>query len=133
MGSREPVNVFQGLRMGSWRTLRNEMSEETPVLTQSKRLDWEGVLVPVRGEQQGEGTQETCSAGWLTVSGFMGMGTVSGWSLASRPAWSLLGLGLAQCPSWQHTHFSAKMDSSAKDPGKVAVSSLLWAPPQPSS
>ena len=36
------------------------------------------------GEQQGKGTQENCSATWLTVSDFMVMGLVSGWSLASH-------------------------------------------------
>ena len=36
------------------------------------------------GEQQGKGTQENCSAMWLTVSGFMVMGLVSGWSLANH-------------------------------------------------
>ena len=35
------------------------------------------------GEQQGKGTQENCSAMWLTVSGFMVMGLASGLSLAS--------------------------------------------------
>lgn len=54
---------FPGPENGLLANTRNEMSEETPVLTQHKRLDWEGALVPVRGEQQGEGTQETCSAG----------------------------------------------------------------------
>ena len=32
------------------------------------------------GAQQGKGTQENCSAGWLAVSGFMVMGLVSGLS-----------------------------------------------------
>ena len=36
------------------------------------------------GEQQGKGTQENCSATWLTVSGFMVMGLVSGLSLANH-------------------------------------------------
>ena len=31
-----------------------------------------------------EGTQENCSASWLTVLGFMVMGLVSGWSLANH-------------------------------------------------
>ena len=35
-------------------------------------------------EQQGKGTQENCSATWLTVSGFMVMGLVSGWALANH-------------------------------------------------
>ena len=37
-------------------------------------------------EQQGKGTQESCSATWPTVLGFMGMGLVSRLSLASHPA-----------------------------------------------
>ena len=36
------------------------------------------------GEQEGKGTQENCSATWLTVLGFMVMGLVSGLSLASH-------------------------------------------------
>ena len=36
------------------------------------------------GEQEGKGTQENCSAAWLTVLGFMVMGLVSGWSLANH-------------------------------------------------
>ena len=31
-----------------------------------------------------KGTQENCSAVWLTVSGFMVMGLVSGWSLVTH-------------------------------------------------
>ena len=36
------------------------------------------------GEQQGKGTQENCSAVWLTVLGFMVMRLVSRWSLANH-------------------------------------------------
>ena len=36
------------------------------------------------GEQQGKGTQENCSAMWLTVSGFMVMGLVPGFSLVNH-------------------------------------------------
>ena len=36
------------------------------------------------GEQEGKGTQENCSATWLSVSGFMVMGLVFGWSLANH-------------------------------------------------
>ena len=36
------------------------------------------------GEQQGKGTQENCSATWLTVSGFMVMGLDSRLSLANH-------------------------------------------------
>ena len=35
-------------------------------------------------EQEGKGTQEDCSATWLTVSGFMVMGLVSVRSLANH-------------------------------------------------
>ena len=36
------------------------------------------------GEQEGKGTQEDCSAIWLTVLAFMVMGLVSRWSLANH-------------------------------------------------
>ena len=36
------------------------------------------------GEQEGKGTQESCSATVAQVSGFMVMGLVSGWSLANH-------------------------------------------------
>ena len=35
-------------------------------------------------EQEGKGTQEDCSATWLTVLGFMAMGLVSRLSLANH-------------------------------------------------
>ena len=35
------------------------------------------------GKQEGKGTQENCSATWLSVAGFMVMGLVSGLSLAN--------------------------------------------------
>ena len=42
-------------------------------------------------EQQGKGTQENFSAMWLTVSGFMAVGLISGWSSANHcDSWSLL-------------------------------------------
>ena len=56
--------------MGS-RTLGNELSEETHVLTKQEIL-------------LGKGTQEKNSVTWLAVSGFMVMGLVSGWSLANH-------------------------------------------------
>ena len=37
------------------------------------------------GEQWGKGTPENCSATWLTVSGLMVMGFISGLSLANHP------------------------------------------------
>ena len=43
--------------------------------------------------QQGKGTQENCSATWLTVSGFMVMGLVSWLSLANSFAWPTSGSG----------------------------------------
>ena len=36
------------------------------------------------GEWEGKGTQENCSAEWLSVLSFMVMGLVSGWSLANH-------------------------------------------------
>ena len=71
---------FSGWRMGSCLILRNELSEETHVLTKKETVGkW-----CLGEEQQGKETQENCSATWLTVSGFMGMGFISGFSLASH-------------------------------------------------
>ena len=71
---------FQGPKLGSCLTLRNELSEETHA---DKARDFIVKGHP-GGEQEGEGTQENCSAAWLAVSGFMVMGLVSGWSLANH-------------------------------------------------
>ena len=65
--------------MGSCLTLRSELSEETRV---DKARDFIG-KGPPGGEQEGKGTQESCSATWLAVLGFMVMGLPSGLSLAS--------------------------------------------------
>ena len=48
-----------------------------------------GKRLPGR-EQKRKGTQVNCSATWLTVSGVMVMGLVSGFSVASHLAWSIL-------------------------------------------
>ena len=73
-------------------------------------------------ERQGKRAQN-CSATWLEVSGFMGMGLVSGLSLtkhlASARTWS------AQGPPWWPMNLSAKTHLSAKDPGSWVISSLL--------
>ena len=71
-------DTFQGPRVGSCLTVRNELSEETCA---DKTRDFIGKGHP-GGEQQGQGTQENSSATWLAVLGFMGMELVSGLSLA---------------------------------------------------
>ena len=111
--------------VGSCLTLRNELSEETHVLTKQEIM---GKGHPGR-EQQGRGTQENCSATWLTVSGFMVMGLVSGLSLASHLTWPIF--GLTQGPCWWLVHLSAKMDFGVRVSGRLAISSLLFlAPPE---
>ena len=65
---------FQGPKLGSCLTLRNELSKETRA---DKARGFIGEGRP-GGEQEGEGAQESCSAAWLAVSGFMVMGLVSG-------------------------------------------------------
>ena len=70
------------------------------------------------GKQQGEGTQENCSATWLAVSSFMVMKLVSGFSLANHPVlasiWSDSGPFLAT-----RTSLSAKIDSSVRASGRL--------------
>ena len=55
---------FQGPKLGSCLTLGNELSEETHVLTKQGILLGKG---HPGGEQLGKGTQENCSAIWLSL------------------------------------------------------------------
>ena len=71
---------FQGPKLGSCLTLRNELSEETHA---DKARDFIG-KGHLGGEQEGKGTQENRSAEWLAVWGCMVMGLVSGQSLGSH-------------------------------------------------
>ena len=68
--------------MGSYLTLRNELSEETHVLT--KQETSLGRSARANQEQQGEESQENCSATWLTILGITVMGLVSRLSLISH-------------------------------------------------
>ena len=77
-GRRSP---FQGAKVGSCLTLRNELSEETPVLIKQETSLEGGAQVESSGVR---GAQENCSATWLTVPGFRGTGLFSGLSLASH-------------------------------------------------
>ena len=61
--------LIQGLTVGCCLALRNELSEETHVLTKQEIL----LGRAPGGEQWGKGAQEDCSAMWLTV-GFYGDG-----------------------------------------------------------
>ena len=69
--------------MGSCPTLGSEFFKETHELTKQDFV----VKGHPGGEQQVKGNQEGCSATWLTVSGFMVMGFVSGLSLANHLVW----------------------------------------------
>ena len=71
---------FQGPKLGSCLILGNELSTETRA---DKARDFIG-KGHLGEEQQRKGTQENCSATWLTVSGFMVRGLVSKWSLANH-------------------------------------------------
>ena len=73
-------DLFQGPRVGSCLTLRNELSEETCA---EKARDFIGKGYSGK-EQQSKGTQENCSVVWLVVSGFMVIGLLSRLSLANH-------------------------------------------------
>ena len=73
-------NPFHSLRAGSFLTLGNELSKETCAVKAGDFIG-KGCL---GGGQEGEGSWENYSATWLTVSGFMGIGLISGLSLASH-------------------------------------------------
>ena len=72
--------------MGSSRALRSELSEETRQTCQTcadNTRDFIGKGHLGR-DQYGKGTQEGCSATWLTVLCFVVLGLVSGLSLAKH-------------------------------------------------
>ena len=71
---------FQGLRMDSCLTLANKLFEKRSAV-QARDFTGKGCW---GRRQEGEGNGENCSATWLTVSGFMVIGLVSGVSLASH-------------------------------------------------
>ena len=74
-----------------------ELSKETRA---DKAREFTGKGHP-SGEQQGKGNQENSSVTWLVVSGFMVMGLVSRWSLATNHSNSVFpgGARIAQ-PRW---------------------------------
>ena len=112
----------RGTRVGSRLTLRNELSEETHLVTKQKTLLGRGTKEESRRER--ESRKPLCHMAYSLR--FYGSGLVSRFSLANCPAWPLL--GLAQGPSWWHMHLSAKMDSSVKNSGRLVVSFFLLAP-----
>ena len=69
---------FQGPKLGSCLTLRNELSEETHVLTKQEILLGNGTRVENRR------VRLPSSVTWLAVSGFIVMRLVSGLSLANH-------------------------------------------------
>ena len=78
------------------------------------RFYWEG---HPGGEQEGKGTQENCSAAWLTVSGFVVMALVSGWSLASHTnsdSFLVAHASLSQDGCWQEGFW--EVDGQAGSP-----------------
>ena len=64
---------FQGPKLGSCLTLRNELSEETHVLTKQEILLGKGTQV-----ENSRVREPNSSVTWLKVSGFMVIGLVSG-------------------------------------------------------
>ena len=72
---------FQGLKLGSCLTLRNELSKGTHVLTKQEILLGKGTQVESRRVRE---PRRTALPQWLAVLGFMVTGLVSGLSLASH-------------------------------------------------
>ena len=71
---------FQGPKLGSCLTLRNELSEETHVLTKQEILLGKGTRV--ESSRVRETRRTALRRG--SHSGFMVMGLVSGWSLVTH-------------------------------------------------
>lgn len=105
---------FQGRRAGSCLTLRNELLEETHVMTE-QRLCWEGVPRQRAAEHGDPGGPLSA---WLAGPGFKVMGSASGLSLDDHLAWLIF--GPTQGLSSLCAHLSAKVDSSKKASGRLA-------------
>ena len=72
---------FQGLKVGSCLTLRNELSEETHVLTKQEILLGKSTLAESSRVRE---PRRTALQNWVAVLGFMVMELVSGLSLANH-------------------------------------------------
>ena len=99
---------FQGPKGGSGLTFRNELSEETNMLTKQKTL---------LGRRAQAESKRVRKPTWLKVSGFRAMGLVSRLSLANHSdSGSLL--------------VAHKMDASEKDSGRwcllLTFPELVW-------
>ena len=73
--------LLPGPKLGSCLTLRNELSEETHVLTKQESLLGKGTRLESSRVRE---PRRSALPLWLTVSGFMVMGVVSEWSLANH-------------------------------------------------
>ena len=69
--------------MGFCLALENELSKETHVLAKQEILLGKGTQVESNRVREPRRTALSGSVGWLSVSGFMVMGLVCGWSLAN--------------------------------------------------
>ena len=95
---------FQGPKLSSYLTLRNELSEETRVLTKQEILLGKGTQVESNRVREPRRTALSGSVGWLSVSDFMVMGLVFGWSLANHSnsgSFLVAQVSLSQDGCWQ--------------------------------
>ena len=98
---------FQSPREGSFLALRNELSEETHVLTEQETLLGRGTRAERSRVREPKGIAlPRGSLSWV----------LRGWSESSGCFRSII---LTRGP-WWHTHRSAKMDSSKKDSARLA-------------
>ena len=114
---------FQGLKMGSCLTFRNELSEETHMLTKQKTLLGRGPPEQraAGGGDPGEVLCHVAHSPWFCRNG------VSFWVVCLD---ILLGPHLVWPRVLGSTCTSAKMSSSAKDSGRLGIFSLFLAPPK---
>ena len=103
--------LLPGLKVGSYLTLGNELSEETHLLTKQEILLGKDTRVENSKAREPRKTALPVSKTvlWLAVLGFMVMELVSRLSLANH---------LTQSPSWWCMPCSAKMDAREKDSGR---------------
>ena len=111
---------FQGQRVGSCLTLKNELSEETHPLTRQKCL-WKGTAGWKTSREGNPGELLCCVASSLRFYGNqIRFWVISGQLCCLACIWS------DAVPSWWPMHLSVKMDSSMKDSGRLMGHIMGW-------
>ena len=117
------ADPFQGPKLGSCLTLRNELSEEIHVLTKQEILLGKGTRV--EGSRVREPRRTALLLCHVAHSLRVYGDGVRFWVVSGQSS-CLAQFGLTQGSSWWHWHLPAKMDSHVKDSGRLVGHIMCW-------